>query len=279
MKPLRFLTLVCFLFVFFAFVFPVHADMGPKPSLTIIVKNAPDEPYYLDLLIQNRGTYDNLGDDRASLDPSMLGLLKSKEFDGWFPALVDGTTTPLWAKLTGTADGETRIHHFNYMGVPTIFKIIVVTKSGAVKVSETIHTYLFQTTITYDMQAQKLIMPNVAYAYLLQFFSTFIPTLLIEGLVLFLYRLWTRKNLITILIVNFVTQLFMTAIVGSYLFKYGMFSALIVLLLIEPVILIAEALIYRVKLEHGSKMRYVAYAIVANFFSWFAGMMMILMSK
>lgn len=253
--------------------------MGPKPSLTIIVKNPPNEPYYLDLLIQNRGTYDNLRDSRASLDPTMLGLLKSKEFDGWFPALVDGTTTPLWAKLTGTVDGNTMVHDFNYMGVPTEFKIIVVTKSGVVKVSETIHTYLFQTTITYDMQSQKVSMPNVAYAYILQFFSTFIPTLLIEGLVLFLYRLWSRKNLKTILVVNFVTQLLMTAIIGTYLFSHGIFSAVIVLLLIEPVILIVEALIYRVKLEHGTKMRYVAYAIVANFFSWFTGMLMILMSK
>jgi len=279
MKPMRFLILVSFLFICFAFAFPAHADMGPKPSLTIIVKNPPDEPYYLDLLIQNRGTYDNLRETRASLDQTMLGLLKSKEFDGWFPALVDGTTTPLWAKLTGTPSGETMVHDFNYMGVPTVFKIIVVTKSGTVKVSETIHTYLFQTTITYDLLSAKLSMPNMAIAYLQQFFSTFIPTLLIEGLVLFLYRLWTRKNLKTILVVNFVTQLFMTAIVGTYLFSHGIFSAVIILLLIEPVILIAEALIYRVKLEHGSKTRYVAYAIVANFFSWFAGMMMILMSK
>lgn len=279
MKPLRFLALIGLLFVCFAFAFPVHADMGPKPSLTIIVKNPPNEPYYLDLLIQNRGTYDNLGDERASLDASMLGNLKSKESDGWFPALTDGTTTPLWAKLTGTPKGDTMVHDFHYMGVPTVFKIIIATKSGTVKVSDTIHTYQFQTTLTYDLQAQKLSMPSMAYAYILQFFSTFIPTLLIEGLVLFLYRLWTRKNLKTILVVNFVTQLFMTAIVGSYLFRHGIFSAVIVLLLIEPVILIAEALVYRVKLEHGTKTRYLAYAIVANFFSWFVGMMMILVSK
>ena len=37
----------------FALCFPVTvlADMGPKPSLTIEVENAPDERYYLDLLM------------------------------------------------------------------------------------------------------------------------------------------------------------------------------------------------------------------------------------
>lgn len=277
MKTLRLLTLVFFFCLCFAFVFPVHADMGPKPSITIIVKNPPAESYYLDLLIPKHGTYDNLGESRANLDQTMLELLKSEEISGWFPALTDGTQMPLWAKLTGTQSGDTMVHAFNYVGVPTVFRIIIVTKSGEVKVSETIHTYLFQNTITYDLQSAKLILPDVASAYLQQFISTFIPTLLIEGLILLLFMLWTRKNLITILIVNFVTQIIMTAIVGSYLQKQGMLSALIVLMLIEPVIMIAEALIYRVKLENGTKFKYVGYAIVANLFSWFAGMMMILL--
>jgi hypothetical protein len=276
LKLTRIVITSLFLLLCVAFAFPVHADMGPKPSLTIIVKNAPTEPYYLDLLIQTKGTYDNLGDSRKSLDQTMLDLLKSKESEGWFPALVDGTAMPLWAKLTGVPSKDTMVHDFNYVGVPTVFRIIIVTQSGKVTLSEKIQTHLFQTTITYDLQSQKLIMPDVAYAYLQQFISTFIPTLLIEGFILLLFQLWTLKNLKTVLIVNFITQLFMTAIVGSYLQSQGMLSALIVLMLIEPVILIAEALIYRVKLENGTKSRYVAYAIVANLFSWFAGMMLLI---
>ena len=31
---------------------PAFADTGPKPSLTLTVKNPPDEPYYIDLLMQ-----------------------------------------------------------------------------------------------------------------------------------------------------------------------------------------------------------------------------------
>jgi hypothetical protein len=251
--------------------------MGPKPSLTIIIKNAPAEPYYLDLLIQKKGTYDNLGESRKSLDPTMLGLLKSKESEGWFPALVDGTAMPLWANLTGESFKDTRIHAFNYVGVPTVFRIIIVTESGKVTVSDTIHTHLFQNTITYDPQFGKLTLPDVSAAYLRQFISTFIPTFLIEGLILLLFQLGSKRNFITILIVNFITQLFMTAIVGSYLQSQGMLSALIVLMLIEPVILIAEALIYRVYLEKGTKFKYVAYAIAANLASWFAGLMVMLL--
>lgn len=277
MKPLRFITVTILLFLCCAFVFPAHADMGPKPSLKIIVKNPPDEPYYLDLLIQNKGTYDNLGESRSTSDKGMLDMLKSEEINGWYPALTEGTVAPLWAELTGTKSDDTMVHDFHYVGVPTVFKIIIVTKSGEVKISETIHTYLFQSTISYDMQNAKLALPDVAVAYLQQFFSTFIPTLLIEGLILFLYKLWTRKNLKTILVVNFITQIFMTAIVGTTLLRQSILSAVIVLILIEPVILIAEALIYRITLENGTKSRYVAYAIVANLASAFAGILLIIL--
>ena len=59
----RICSLACALLLCLALL-PVRAsaDMGPKPELTILVKNAPDGLYYLDLLIpeETRGSYDNL---------------------------------------------------------------------------------------------------------------------------------------------------------------------------------------------------------------------------
>jgi hypothetical protein len=278
MKPLRVFILSIFLLLGLAFTFPVHADMGPKPSLTIVVKNPPAEPYYLDLLIKENGSYDNLGETRGTFDRDMLELLRSEEINGWYPALTSGTKAPLFGELIGIKKGETMVHWFGYYGLPSEFKIIIVSKSGNVRVSETIKTTLFQTTIDYDMANGRFELPNVIVSYVKQFASTFIPTLLIEGLILLLYRLWSRRNLKTILFVNFGTQVFMSAVVGTVLLKQGMLAAFFVLLLIEPVIMIVEALIYRFTLEKGTKNMYLAYAITANLASALVGLMLILLT-
>ena len=47
-KSLR--TLVCALLASLALTTFAFADNGPKPQLIVRVKNAPQEPYYLDLL-------------------------------------------------------------------------------------------------------------------------------------------------------------------------------------------------------------------------------------
>jgi hypothetical protein len=277
LKTMRFLTISMLLFLSVAFTFPVHADMGPKPSLKIIVINPPNEVYYLDLLIKNPGTYDNLQGKRDTFDRAMLQDLRSQEINGWFPALTNGTDGPLWGELIGVKQNEKMIHAFGYFGLPTHFRIITVSKSGAIHISDPIATTLFQTTIVYDMQSGKVKLPDVLSAYISQFVSTFIPTLLIEGLILFLFKLWSRKNLKIFLLVNFATQILMTLVAGTILLKSGMLAAMFVFLLIEPVIMVAEALIYRFTLEKGSKKRYLAYAIAANFASAFVGMMLILL--
>ena len=49
-KSLR--TLVCALLVSLALTTFAFADSGPKPLLIVRVKDAPQEPYYLDLLAE-----------------------------------------------------------------------------------------------------------------------------------------------------------------------------------------------------------------------------------
>ena len=53
-KSLR--VLVCALLASLALTTFAFADFGPKPQLTVRVENAPQEPYYLDLLAE--GSWD-----------------------------------------------------------------------------------------------------------------------------------------------------------------------------------------------------------------------------
>jgi len=277
MKVLRMLLTMLLLLLFYVALFPVHADMGPKPSLKIIVRNPSDDAYYLDLLIQEEGDFDNLGEDRQNYDKNMLELLSSQVINGWYPALVHGTkNVPLFGKLTGIQEGKTNVHSFSYMGVPTDFKIILVTKGGLIQVSDEIHTFLFQTTIVYDMESGRVIAPSIVVAYMSQFAFTFIPTLLLEALILYLMKLWTKRNLKTILIVNLATQVLMSAVAGTALLTMGILSAFILLIPVEIAILVIETIAYRSLLKDGEKSKYILYALIANLNSAALGFILII---
>ena len=72
------------------------ADFGPKPRLTVIVTNPPEEEYYLDLLIDyDAPLYDNIEDTRDLLDAEKLSLLENHGISGWYAALTHGTTASL----------------------------------------------------------------------------------------------------------------------------------------------------------------------------------------
>ena len=251
------------------------ADMGPKDRLTVYVKNAPTEPYYLDLLTQYTRPYDNFpndsGSSRESFNPEMLALLYSFESDGWFPALTEGTGFPMWGNLVGTPDSDRMIHKFGYVGVPGTYRIIIVTESGVVAVSETHTRAALQSSVTFDYASKESHIPPVLYSYVLQFFITFTLTLLLEGIVLVLFGISLKKNWLTFLLVNLTTQIILTLTVGLTLIKSGTFSAHLIQVPAELIITAAEAVAYRFLLKGIGNKRKIAYGITANLVSWLTG--------
>ena len=74
------------------------ADTGPKPAVTITVVNAPEGVYYLDLLQQDADGSPNI--DREDYDPALLEGLERWEEEGWYPALLHGTSLSLGCRRT-----------------------------------------------------------------------------------------------------------------------------------------------------------------------------------
>lgn len=164
MKTRKIGITIMFCFIFAVLLSPVvYADMGPKDRLTVYVDNPPSELYYLDLLTQNARTYNNFYDDgeRETLNQEMIALLYSYESDGWKPALTEGTGVPMWGELTGHPDGNRMIHEFGYVGAPDTYRIIIVTESGKVFVSETYTRVALQSSITYDYATGTASVPPV----------------------------------------------------------------------------------------------------------------------
>lgn len=146
-KSLR--TLVCALLASLALTTFAFADNGPKPQLIVRVKNAPQEPYYLDLLA--KGDWDaedgnridgidwNYDGKEDTLDPDLLALLRDNVPAGWHACVAQGTTgAPMWGELyaEGTDASGNALHWFGYVGVPSTYRIILATESGKVWVSD-----------------------------------------------------------------------------------------------------------------------------------------------
>ena len=289
-KSLR--VLVCALLASLALTTFAFADFGPKPSLTVRVKDAPQESYYLDLLA--KGDWDaedgnridgidwNYDGKEDTLDPDLLALLRDNVPAGWHACVAQGTTgAPMWGELyaEGTDASGNALHWFGYVGVPSTYRIILVTESGKVWVSDILNRRVLQSSVTVnwsdDTSAVTVSVPSTIPGYLLQLVATLVPTLLIEGIILLLFQYSWKQNWKAFLLVNLITQGLLAIASSVYAIQSGpnMFSYLIFFLPAELFILIAEAYLYagRGMLKGHSKKRAAAYAVTANLISAILG--------
>lgn len=276
MKRLAAVILMVFSIVFLL-PFIAYADIGPKPSIKLIVLNPPEDEYYLDLLIdsEKKNSYTNIDED-DELDEDMLNILKEYNENGWRPALVTGTNVPLFGNLTGEKEGDTMVHKFSYLGTPKRFKVILVEKSGKVTVSEDIERKTFESTVYYDYATNEIWESSATLSYIKQFIMTFTATIIVEGIILILFRFSLKKNWKPFVMVNLFTQILLTLIVFSAMYFAGSMAAFLLYIPFEIVILIIESKLFKKYLQEYSIRRRIFYAITANVVSFMLGMWAIL---
>ncbi len=269
---------VLFLFFLLGSTTMVHADMGPKPQLKITVINLPDELYYLDLLVRidEIRTED---EDVEGLDPAMVENLRSFEDEGWYPALVNGTAIPLFGELNGSLVNGKMVHQFGYH-LPDEYRIILVTQSGKITVSEPLMLDSFYTSLSFDAQSGVTKKPNVLVLYAAQFVTTLLPTLVVEFGILMMFGLYSKRNIIVFLVMNVVTQIFLTFTVNAALITMGLLSALIALIFAEGFIWIFEMIVCWKAFDKQKKAgRRIVFALIANMVSFVLGIIMILVQS
>ena len=269
---------VFFVFFLFGSTTIAHADMGPKPQLKITVINEPNEPYYLDLLVKA----DYLGIHEKNLeeyDPTMIENLRSLESDGWYPALVTGTMIPLFGELTGTQVNGKMVHNFGYH-LPDEYRIILVTESGKITVSEPQKMESFYTSLSFDALNGAVKKPSVLILYAIEFVTTLVPTLIVEFIILLMFGLYSKRNLIVFLLMNLVTQIVLTFTVNAALITMGLLSGLLSLIFIEGFIWIFEAIVCWNAFDKQKKAGWrILYALVANAVSFILGIFLILIQS
>ena len=250
------------------------ADTGPTSRLTVKVKNAPQELYYLDLLsMEGSPRYPSLTEEElAALDPDLYSALLAAIPAGWHGCVSQGTDgAPIWGSLTPDENG---CHTFSNYGVPWTYRVLMVTESGEVFLSEVQTRRMLQSSVTVYWAAKSLSAAPLWAGYALELLSTLVPTLLLEGLLLALLGLWNRRNLLVFLEANVATQLAMFLILGTTALKEGVgFGYYLLFIPLELVILLAETVAYRRLFTETSKRRATVYGISANLCSavlgWF----------
>ncbi len=288
--PLR--AFVCALLTSLALTTFAFADFGPKPQLTVRVENAPQELYYLDLLAEGdwdaEDTDSDDGIERSyygkedTLDPDLLALLRENVPEGWHACVAQGTTgAPIYGELyaESTDASGNDLHVFAYHGVPSTYRIILVTESGKVWVSEALERRVLQSSVIVHWadgtENTTVTVPSTVTGYLLQFLATLVPTLLIEGILLLLFQYSWKRNWKTFLLVNVLTQ-GLLAVASSSVTAHSGVSAWYLFCFFLPaelVVMLVEVFLYsgRGLLTGHSKGRAALYAVTANFASAFLG--------
>ena len=122
------------------------ADTGPKSQLTVKVKNAPQELYYLDLLsMEGAPRYPSLTEEElAALDPDLYSALLAAIPAGWHGCVSQGTDgAPIWGSLTPDENG---CHTFSNYGVPwTGYVVATLSDFSVESVGEGVEDEIFAT--------------------------------------------------------------------------------------------------------------------------------------
>lgn len=180
------------------------ADNGPKPSITINVKNGP-AAYYIAL----RGSVANF-DDIAKLQKSRL---KEKYPDEKEQQAIDKIFSwGIHITPVGTScyrGGGSGSYRFGYM-VPKTFCVVMVTLDGDVIISDDVTKERYNAVFDYDVSTGELreLIKDGRMLYAKGAAICYILTLIFEAILLFPFGLASKKsNWLHFLIANTVTQI------------------------------------------------------------------------
>lgn len=267
------LSLFLCLLLVLTFSVTAFADMGPKPSVHITFKNAPDEPYFVTLLskadhygpwsAEQDWNYDYITEPEKSASDY---LSHYEDPDGYY---FIGNV----AECT-----ETGSYSWTYYP-PDPFKILVYyPESGTVVTGEIQSRYAFDSYYEIDLSEPDFT-PKTNYDYLPEILSLIIRvvlTLAVELLIALLFGFKKKKLFLFVTIVNIVTQLLLNLVLNFIEFKAGFLAFVLVYVLLEILVAVFECLLYllffkKISPNPPKKFVTVLYALLANGASFLVG--------
>ncbi|WP_138160015.1 hypothetical protein [Peptoniphilus catoniae] len=237
----------------------VYADMGPKPSLNIKIKNFeegyklyPSSKEYKDYTLINRN--EDLSQEFVDRYKILNGIDKGIPIQSYYKE-----------------EGGYLLHTYSYRVPPTI-RYICLEADGSVRESNYFQIKVFNENLALDLETMTLKRSvPLAVDYLLQFLKTFLPTLALEFALLYFFGYRGRHNFKVFLLINLITQGILHITCSYVCFKYGFLSAGLTMVPIEIFIIIVEGVYLGKNLQGKTTLRNVVYAISANILSFLLG--------
>lgn len=260
--------------------FPIfgYGDIGPKPSISIRFEGLEGEKYYATLLSK----------DKSTGPASAYDGTNAREF---------GSDRWIWQKFVDYNDGDdfyflqefqngSESHAFNWTYYPPwTFKILLYfPERDEFVVSEIYDRYAFDSyyKVTVDKKdpqgMQMVVRKDYRFGWEMTSMSVrIVLTIAIEVLVALLFGFRTKSLLRFIALVNIITQVGLNVALNAVNYFYGSMAFVLLYLLLELIIIVAESMIYAKGLPKRSersikKWRITFYAICANVLSFFLGM-------
>jgi len=264
----RWILLLCLILMI-----PVTASANspaPEPSVefTLQLTHAPNEAYGITILTREPGAAQSaFMNDEHPVHREMIAAMFSLEAEGWYPVTEVPTGGLFQAK------GTAQIEWMTISQSMKEYRIILITESGAVHVSDPVIRRDYANAATYDLETSQLTQDINYQDYGRRVLIAVSVTLVVESLLLFAFEFSFKKNLRLVILTNLSTQLLLNVVLfvtHYYEFTQENWSVLLVMELLIPII---ESIVYA-KFMQGRKIgSRVLYAFTANFTSFFIGML------
>ena len=282
--------LLCIITLISVFTLPINADMGPKPSVRVNLENMPDVKCYGTLLSKNSSTgpqsaWDGNDDHIYNYDLDIEIWRKFAEYkdaDGYYFLQIAWEVT------------KTNQIAWTYYP-PQSFKILLYfPESDTFAVSGIYERYAFDTYYTVDMDGVNIGSVNLDEAQstnerieayrsyqwrqeMLSLFTRILITIAIEMAVAIMFGFRNRNQLITLIVINSVTQIVLNLLLNIINYNSGQYAFIFWYVVFELIVFALEAVIYcRILKKFSKKPKrngfYYGYAFVANAVSFVAGL-------
>jgi hypothetical protein len=287
------LIIIIFLLISSIFIFttPVSADVGPKPTSTVEIIGI-DEPYYFDLLVEHSFSVPILTD---------IEVLSQIEYDYYaedYPNILNGyqdddgfASYTLYTNMPHVIRQleNTNEFHVGYFSAPSVFKIVIVTESNNVYISEIINKTYFSAHFTYDFSNDTVIEEaannsNNVYDNVGDVSEDFpylsiigvavlgvVLTLIIELGVLYVFGYREKETYKIALFTNIGTQLILNLCIFFGFALWSIFGGIGILIIGEVLVFIIEIFVYQITFKERHIVKPIPYALLANLASLILG--------
>lgn len=240
----------------------VRADVGPKPSVTIYIDEAPNnQKYYVTLLseVDQYGPWNHI--EVGTNNEADAFFVNYQDKEGFY--------------YLGNAHECSESHTYSWSYYPpNPFKVaIYCPETNYVGVSEITTREAFDGYYHVTYGSNPLIIKEEVKLdkKILSFALRVVLTLIVEILLGLLFGYRKKKEVLTILITNIITQILLNLGLSVVDYYGGWLVWFVLFILGEFVVFLIEAIVYCIVFKDHSRWKTIAYALLANILTFILG--------